>query len=76
MAIEWAAYSMLQSGPEFAAWRVSRPATPQAEAGSAVTIERNGGTLVITLDRPQRHNAISTRPPLNELTAAVGDRRG
>lgn len=62
LAQESAAYSMLQAGPEFAAWRASAPRSPAApEAGPVVAVERNDDTLTITLDRPQRHNAISSR---------------
>ncbi len=62
LAQESAAYSMLQAGPEFAAWRASATRSPAAaESGPAVAVERNDDTLTLTLDRPQRHNAISSR---------------
>jgi hypothetical protein len=61
LAMESAAYSMLQAGPEFAAWRAIRGATPASDDHPTVRAERDGATLTITLDRPHRHNAISTR---------------
>ena len=56
------AYSVLQSGPEFAAWRAARGAaedpTPSA-AGPAVRVERDAERLGLILNRPDRHNAFS-----------------
>lgn len=62
LAQESAAYSMLQAGPEFAAWRSAskRPAAT-TDAPSTLKVERHDNDLVVTLDRPQRHNAITTR---------------
>ena len=60
LAAESAAYSMLQSGPEFARWRASRcSGPPAAEAGPTVLAERTGPCLHITLNRPARHNAVN-----------------
>lgn len=70
LAIESAAYSMLQAGPDFAAWRAAHPPKPVDGARPTVLTERDGNTLVVTLDRPQRHNAISTRLR-DELAAAM-----
>jgi len=75
---ESAAYSMLQAGPEFATWRasVTRQAATADEAQPSVAIERNDGTIMITLDRPHRHNAITTRMRdelCEALTIAVVD---
>jgi hypothetical protein len=59
LAAESAAYSMLQSGGEFARWREStarRPAAPGPEP--PVLVDRTGDCLRITLNRPGRHNAI------------------
>ena len=61
LAMESAAYSLLQAGPEFAAWRAARAASPVADASPVVHTERGDDTLVVTLDRPHRHNAISMR---------------
>lgn len=57
------AYSTLQSGPAFAAWlaerrREARKRRP--EEGPPVVVERNGGQLSVTLDRPQVHNAVDS----------------
>jgi Enoyl-CoA hydratase/isomerase len=70
LAIESAAYSLLQAGPEFATWRESHPAGAITDTGSTVSVEREGDRLVVTLDRPHRHNAISTRLR-DELAAAL-----
>jgi enoyl-CoA hydratase/carnithine racemase len=61
LAMESAVYSMLQSGPEFAAWRKAHPASTVDDTGTIVLMERRGDALVVTLDRPHRHNAISVR---------------
>lgn len=53
-------YSTLQSGPEFAAWLAAhepRPALPSSEP--AVRIEREGGTVKLRLNRPEKRNAFS-----------------
>ena len=52
---------MLQAGPEFAAWRAAHPASPLADTRPTVHSERDVDTLVVTLDRTDRHNAISLR---------------
>ena len=70
LAIESAAYSMLQAGPEFAAWRAAHPAKSMPDDSDTVVAEREADTLRITLDRPHRHNAISTRLR-DELAAAL-----
>ncbi|MEB3980531.1 enoyl-CoA hydratase/isomerase family protein [Mycobacterium sp. 663a-19] len=54
------AYSTLQAGPEFARWLDERgPARPPGTA-EPVRARRDGDTLRITFNRPQRHNAFST----------------
>ena len=62
---------MLQGGPEFARWRAATPvkADPEPER-STVVVQREGGRLLVTLDRPHRHNAVSTRLR-DELHAAL-----
>lgn len=71
LAAESAVYSTLQAGPEFAAWRAQAPHTPDDGNDKAtVTADRDGDVLRIRLDRPGRHNAISTRLR-DELTAAL-----
>jgi hypothetical protein len=58
-------YSMLQSGPEFSCWMSSRgPSEVPLEDSDPVLVDRAGGTLLITLNRPERANA---------FTAAVRD---
>ena len=61
LSMESAAYSMLQGGPEFAAWRAAHPAAAVTDDRPTVIVDRSDATLTITLDRPHRHNAISTR---------------
>ncbi|WP_410506953.1 enoyl-CoA hydratase/isomerase family protein [[Mycobacterium] appelbergii] len=54
------AYSTLQSGPEFTRWLAERgPATVPA-LPEPVQAHRDGNTLHIRFNRPQRHNAFST----------------
>jgi hypothetical protein len=77
LVAESTAYSTLQAGPEFAAWRAgyrARPAPPVS--GPAVRIWRELDRLHLRLDRPERHNAYSAdmRDALCEgLTLAVAD---
>jgi enoyl-CoA hydratase/carnithine racemase len=61
LTVESLAYATLQGGPEFAAWLRGRrpPATVPTASAPPVRIERNGTRLVITFDRPARHNAFS-----------------
>lgn len=60
LAAESAVYSVLQAGPEFAAWRRSHPGEPVAAESDIVRVHRDGDDLTITLDRPHRHNAITS----------------
>jgi enoyl-CoA hydratase/carnithine racemase len=53
-------YSMLQAGPEFATWRNGRQRRPRPTHDPVVLTERRGGTLTVTLNRPQVHNAFSS----------------
>lgn len=60
LAAESAAYSMLQAGPEFARWGASAERrAPAADVETPVLVERTGGRLQITLNRPGRHNAVN-----------------
>jgi enoyl-CoA hydratase/carnithine racemase len=60
LVAESAAYSTLQAGPEFAAWRAGRPPRERPPVDApAVLVERDGGVLHLTLNRPERHNAFS-----------------
>lgn len=58
VAAESFAYSALLAGPEFAAWRQGRPLRPEPPVpDDAVLLERDGGLLRVTLNRPERRNA-------------------
>jgi hypothetical protein len=59
LVAESTTYSMLQGGPEFAAWRRRRPARRPPEPGTAVRVERTGPTLTVSLARPHVHNAFN-----------------
>lgn len=56
------AYATLQAGPEYRAWlaanRAAEPARP-TDAGPAVVMTRNRGTLVLELNRASNRNAMS-----------------
>lgn len=53
-------YSMLQGGPEFAAWRQRyEPRAGEPDGGSPVRVEREGELLRVLLDRPEKRNAFS-----------------
>jgi hypothetical protein len=72
LVAESAAYSVLQSGPEFAAWRASRPprSAGVSEVGPRVRTERDGEVFSITLTRPDRLNALDA-PMRDELVEAL-----
>jgi len=53
------AYSTLQAGPEFARWLDERGPARMPEIADPVQAERDGDTLRIRFNRPQRHNAFS-----------------
>jgi hypothetical protein len=54
------AYSTLQGGPEFARWLADRGAACMPDIAAPVQTRRDGNTLRIAFNRPQRHNAFST----------------
>ncbi|WP_436774963.1 enoyl-CoA hydratase/isomerase family protein [Yinghuangia sp. YIM S09857] len=59
VATESLAYSALLAGPEFAAWRAAHPPRREPPVPSdAVLLEREGDVLRITLNRPDRRNAL------------------
>jgi enoyl-CoA hydratase/carnithine racemase len=66
-------YSMLQGGPEFAAWRASRERKPSDDgAEPRVRVDDTRGHHVVTLTRGTRHNALDTRLR-DQLDAALAD---
>lgn len=76
LVAESAAYSVLQSGPEFASWRAAHPARTERDEGPRVRIDRAADTLSITLTRAARRNALDAamRDELAEaLTLAAAD---
>jgi len=54
------AYSTLQAGPEFARWLAERGPAAMPDIADPVRANRDGNTLRIAFNRPQRHNAFST----------------
>ena len=77
LVLESLAYSMLQAGPEFAAWRAGRP-RPRArpEPDRVVIATRSGDVLELSLNRPHVHNAYNAamRDELcDALTVAMAD---
>ncbi|MEB3021348.1 enoyl-CoA hydratase/isomerase family protein [[Mycobacterium] crassicus] len=62
------AYSVLQAGPEFAQWLAERGPASVPETSEPVLIERDGDTLRLRFNRPQRHNAFN-----NAMRAALLD---
>lgn len=61
LVAESAAYSVLQSGPEFAAWRSAHPPRRGHDEGPRVRTERREVTLALTLTRPDRLNALDAQ---------------
>ncbi|MGW0838831.1 enoyl-CoA hydratase/isomerase family protein [Streptomyces sp. NPDC002787] len=57
LLIESLSYSMLLGAPEFAAWRSRSKPRLVAPCTEPVLLDRGDGTLRITLNRPERHNA-------------------
>jgi enoyl-CoA hydratase/carnithine racemase len=60
LVTESLAYSTLQSGPEFARWLAQRGPAQAPDLPDPVVVERDGDTLRVRFNRPQRHNAFST----------------
>src|SRR5688572_25776975 len=68
------AYSTLQAGPEFAAWRARRPRRKRPSGTEpALRAERAGDELRLELNRPEKRNAFSAemRDALCEALALV-----
>ncbi|MCW2527110.1 MAG: paaG [Pseudonocardiales bacterium] len=58
LAIESSTYSMLLAGREFRTWLAGRGAARPAGGPQRVGVERTGDTLVVTLVRADRRNAV------------------
>ena len=73
LVAESSAYSVLQSGHEFAAWRAAHPARGARDEGPRVRVDRAGDTLTLTLTRRQRLNALDAlmRDELAEALAVA-----
>jgi enoyl-CoA hydratase/carnithine racemase len=69
LALESAAYSVLQSGPEFARWRHTDSHGVRDEPGDRVRMERDDDLLTVVLQRGG-HNAIDARLR-DELSGAL-----
>ena len=54
------AYSTLQSGGEFARWLAERGPAALPMIADPVVAQRDGDTLHVAFNRPQRHNAFTT----------------
>lgn len=70
------AYSVLQAGPEFAAWLAARGPASVPAAAEPMLLDRDGDTLHLRFNRPQRHNAFdnATRAVLLDgLAVAAAD---
>ncbi len=61
LVAESAVYSVLQAGPEFAAWRAGHPARADVDEGPRVRLQRDGSTLTVTLTRPDHLNALDAQ---------------
>ena len=77
LVAESLAYSTLQSGPQFQEWLASQPTRRvPVSPEPAVLAERDGSTLRLTLNRPERHNAFSAEMRdglVEQLRAAWAD---
>ncbi|MGD9999394.1 MAG: enoyl-CoA hydratase/isomerase family protein [Ilumatobacteraceae bacterium] len=61
LVAESTTYSMLQGSAEFGAWRAARTPRPvPADPEPPVVVMRRDGLTEIRLNRPHRHNAVST----------------
>ncbi|HVW81308.1 MAG TPA: enoyl-CoA hydratase/isomerase family protein [Mycobacteriales bacterium] len=71
LVVESLAYSTLQAGAEHQKWLANHPRRPPLPVAEPVTVSRDGDVLSITLNRPQRRNAIdaATRDALLDAFA-------
>jgi enoyl-CoA hydratase/carnithine racemase len=67
---ESATYSMLQAGPEFAAWRARRTIRARPDEDAVVRTQRVGDELRVVLNRPGVRNALNSRMR-DELVASL-----
>jgi enoyl-CoA hydratase/carnithine racemase len=75
LVAESTTYSMLQAGPEFAAWRAAHRARPATDASeSRVRVDQRGAVTEITLTRARKHNALD-RALRDQLHAALTEAR-
>jgi len=70
LVAESLAYSTLLAGEEFAAWRARTPRRSPTSDDRPVLVERRADELVVTLNRPERHNAFG-RSMRDHLIAAL-----
>jgi hypothetical protein len=71
LLLESLAYSTLQGGPEFARWLAATPTTPATPTEvRSLVVERSGGRLSLTFDRPRVRNAYN-RAMRDELCEAL-----
>jgi hypothetical protein len=61
LVAESAAYSVLQSGAEFASWRGAHPARAEKDSAPRVRVARDGDVLSVALTRADRLNALDAR---------------
>jgi enoyl-CoA hydratase/carnithine racemase len=76
LVTESLAYSTLQAGPEFARWLRGQGPRHQHSQDEPVLLDRNGSTLSIVFNRPDRHNAFSNALRaglIDGLTVALAD---
>jgi enoyl-CoA hydratase/carnithine racemase len=76
LVTESLAYSTLQSGREFREWHARRGPASASSTTDPVLVDRQGDSLSIWLNRPDRHNAFSTdmrQALLDALTVARVD---
>jgi enoyl-CoA hydratase/carnithine racemase len=68
-------YSMLQAGPEHRRWLDEHPRAPRADGPARVDVQRDGGRVVVTLDRPAARNAVDAamQAALVDAFAAAAD---
>jgi hypothetical protein len=75
LLVESLAYSALQAGREHLSWLAGRPTRRghREQVGAPVTLERDGGALTITLNRPQVRNAynVEVRDALHDAFELV-----